>query len=361
MTIAEAKEKVVRAGIQLLESGLIARTWGNVSHRISAEQFVITPSGRDYHSITPQEIVTVNIADCSYQGSIKPSSEKGVHAEVYKRFPEVNFVIHTHQHYASVISACEIDAMPVAQDFPYFHGEVICAAYALPSTKKLQRNVSMALTHCKGKALIMKHHGAVCFGVNDEEAFQVALELEMVSQRYITETYRQLSGSEQVDATAMSHFALNIPPDDSATHTPPMYDEEPLYSSMQSKWKTMKYIHWNTSPEAIAFSRSNITLKPLLDDFAQIVGTSMKVVENDPAQITIALKRASAVFVRNRGALCVGDTQEDAQAVSMVVEKNCRAYIGATLFGRVKSIHPVESWLMRFIYVKKYSKQAHAK
>jgi len=72
MTDQQAKEKVVAAGIRLVESGLIARTWGNVSCRISDSHFVISPSGRDYLTLTPGEIVAVAIADLSYSGDIKP-------------------------------------------------------------------------------------------------------------------------------------------------------------------------------------------------------------------------------------------------------------------------------------------------
>ena len=95
--LEEAKKLVVAAGKKLVESGLIARTWGNVSARISDTQFVITPSGRAYETLTPEEVVVVNIEDCSYEGDIKPSSEKGVHAAAYRHHPTVDFVIHTHQ------------------------------------------------------------------------------------------------------------------------------------------------------------------------------------------------------------------------------------------------------------------------
>ena len=93
--VEEAKKLVVEAGKKLLETGLIARTWGNVSARISDTQFVITPSGRAYDTLTPEEVVVVNIDDCSHEGDIKPSSEKWIHAEAYKHHPLVNFVIHT--------------------------------------------------------------------------------------------------------------------------------------------------------------------------------------------------------------------------------------------------------------------------
>ena len=105
MEILEAKNLVIEAGKKLVKTGLIARTWGNVSCRVSPTQFVITPSGRAYETLTPDEIVLVNIADCSYEGNIKPSSEKGIHASVYEMRPEMDFVIHTHQPYASAAAA----------------------------------------------------------------------------------------------------------------------------------------------------------------------------------------------------------------------------------------------------------------
>ena len=74
MDIQAAKELVIKAGKEVVASGLIARTWGNISCRVSDTQFVITPSGRPYEGLTPEEIVLVNIADLSYDGDVKPSS-----------------------------------------------------------------------------------------------------------------------------------------------------------------------------------------------------------------------------------------------------------------------------------------------
>ena len=140
----EAKDKVIEAGLELLSSGLIARTWGNISARISEEEFVITPSGRTYDSLTPDDIVTVRISDGSYTGDIRPSSEKGVHAAAYRKRPEAGFVIHTHQEYASALSvlgyvfkvnpAAGTDSSCLGEDVP-------TARYGMSSTKKLTRSV----------------------------------------------------------------------------------------------------------------------------------------------------------------------------------------------------------------------------
>ena len=79
MTIQEAKEKVCEAGKLLLKEGLVARTWGNVSIKINEKQMVITPSGRKYDELTPDEMVLVDIYTLKYEGKLKPSSELKLH------------------------------------------------------------------------------------------------------------------------------------------------------------------------------------------------------------------------------------------------------------------------------------------
>ena len=70
MDIIQAKEIVIAAGKKLVETGLIARTWGNVSCRIDDQSFVITPSGKAYESLTPDDIVLVRMDDLSYDGDV---------------------------------------------------------------------------------------------------------------------------------------------------------------------------------------------------------------------------------------------------------------------------------------------------
>ena len=102
MTETAAREQVLEAGLRLVREGLIERTWGNISARVSDTAFVITPSGLPYEDLRPEQLAVVNIADGSHSGTVKPSSEKGIHADAYRLRPEVRFVIHTHQRWASV-------------------------------------------------------------------------------------------------------------------------------------------------------------------------------------------------------------------------------------------------------------------
>lgn len=392
MDINKAQNSVLKAGIKLVESGLIARTWGNISCRVDEESFVITPSGRNYQSLTAADLVRVKIKDLSYEGEIKPSSEQGVHAEVYKLYPDINFVIHTHQDNASVLAATGLKTIKVGNEYPVLGGEVICAEYALPGTKTLRKKVRKALEESKGKAVIMKHHGALCFGRDEEEAFTVASELEKACANFVINHYLKLSKAKEYHPSALYAFALGqnsrtgpsvagrsfpayghssrsdqgliwydgekeveISDQQSLTGLP---EEIKIYRAIYKKHKQINQIIFKSTPEIRGVSAAGLTLKPLLDDFAQLIGLRVRTVDrNNLGKIVEALSSSAAVFIKNIGALCCGQTKEDAVATGMILQKSCKALIGASLFGEVKPLNPLESMLMRYVYLKKYSKQ----
>lgn len=405
MELNQAKELVIAAGKQLVKSGLIARTWGNVSCRIDDKQFVITPSGRAYETLTPDEIVLVNIADCSYEGSIKPSSEKGIHASVYEKRPEVNFVIHTHQTYASVVGAVGFDINSVSEKAAEIIGPgITIAAYGLPGTGKLKNGVRDALDRSPSKAIIMAHHGALCMGVDYEEAFAVAEELEVTSENFIKDRFYTLTGtfaenykelteyfagirkgkkntvmnsfdyydSDRVGKTAVlvskkdgSIIRVNL---DSPVETSrgdqdytPSVD---LHRAIYQNREDVNAILHSENETIKAFSAQKKTLKPYLDDFAQLIGLTLRTAEFNPAstlksskQVVKKLKGRNAVMLKDNGALCVASDRYDAEAVEMVMEKNIKAASASAVFPGVKVINKVESALMRVVYKLKYSKQ----
>jgi Ribulose-5-phosphate 4-epimerase and related epimerases and aldolases len=336
MRYREMKELVVQAGIELVKSGLIARTWGNVSCRADEDIFVITPSGRDYLSLTAKDIVEVKLSDLSYEGPVKPSSEKGIHAEVYRAYPEINFVIHTHQEYASAISAAGMDSIPVSVETESFSGKILCAQYALPGTKALRKNVAEALRKTTSHAVIMKNHGTICYGRDYESTFQTAHQLEELCREFISRK-KKTDPIHQAAYHAAGGPLTNIS----------------LQSVLDEKGGCLRI---NSDPDVISYSRSDQPLSPFLDDFAQIVGLKAKLAENDKSSILKALEHSSAVFVKGSGAICWGKNESDAEAVSMILRKNCIAYFTASLFGRPKPIKALECVLMRFVYLKKYSR-----
>jgi len=402
MEINVAKELVVEAGKKLVAKGLIARTWGNVSCRISDTHFCITPSGRAYENLAPEEIVVLNIADCSYEGNIKPSSEKGIHASVYELKPDINFVIHTHQLNASVVSALGLDINKVEAGSAAVIGDhVPNASYGLPGTKKLKKGVRAALERSDSKAVVMANHGALCMGADFDESFAVAAELEKVCEKFIFDRYSALTGSIAESFLSVGEYVnslfqkgksiaefpacdseregdmLKLIPKDGGA--PVRMDiksgkfsvaegEQPvsaeLHRQIYAKRKDVNCVIHSKNAETLAVSKAGYVLKPLLDDFAQLIGATMNIADFDPnntiksSKKTVKkLKGRSAVLLKNNGAICVASDMYDAEAIQMVVEKGARTYFGAALFGRIKPINPVETRLMRFIYNQKYSKR----
>ena len=194
----EARRLVIEAGLRLVREGLIARTWGNISARISEDQFVITPSGRAYDDLKPEELVVVNGRDGSYDGPIKPSSEQGIHAAAYRLRPEVTFIIHTHQFFASAIGIS-------GQGFPF----APCAAYGLPGTRELWAAVeSTVAAHRKSAAFLMTKHGALCLGTDAANAFAVAEQLEKSAQMIFYKVTGLSQPEEITAAYCRTHHVL---------------------------------------------------------------------------------------------------------------------------------------------------------
>jgi L-ribulose-5-phosphate 4-epimerase len=329
-----AKELVIKAGLELVNSGLISRTWGNVSCRLDDHYFVVTPSGMDYKKLTHEEIVQVKIDDESYSGKIKPSSEKSMHASVYRLFPNINFVIHTHQMYASILSAVGLDSIDLGTEYKKLGKKIICAKYALSGTKAISNYAIEALQQSKGNAILLRNHGALCVGEDYVDAFRTVYQLEEACENFLLDKKTE-SGEEK--------FEIKIIDDSEILQSLYPYDGCFLF---------------NKSPEVIRFSQTEKELRPFLDDFAQIVGPKAVTVDKDINQIVKALKSSPAVFIKNIGALCWGKDKDEALAVNMITEKNCKSFFAAKLFGKPKPINPIECRYMRVNYVKRYSKLA---
>ncbi len=205
---AEARVQVRDAGLKLVEEGLVARTWGNVSCRLDDERFVVTPSGRTYEELTPEEMVVVNLKTGDYEGSIKPSSEGKVHAEIFRTRKDVGAVIHTHQTNASVVAAARREVPPILDDQVQLLGPTVRVAdYALPSTKKMMRACVKAL---KGRnAALMANHGAICVGRTIDDAFVACVVLEKACKAFIEAEF--LGGAKSInifEAHLMHQFYL---------------------------------------------------------------------------------------------------------------------------------------------------------
>ena len=100
--LEELKKQVYEANMELPKYGLVTFTWGNVS-AIDRESglFVIKPSGVEYDKLTPEDMVVVDLDGKKVEGRYNPSSDTATHVELYKAFPQIGGVVHTHSSYAT--------------------------------------------------------------------------------------------------------------------------------------------------------------------------------------------------------------------------------------------------------------------
>ena len=348
-SLEKARELVLKAGLELCEAGLVARTWGNISARVSDTQYVITPSGRAYDMLTPEDIVLVNIADGSYEGDVKPSGEKGVHAAVYELCPEMNFVIHTHQNYASALSVLgrEIALDGQEQTGGCLLGNALpCADYGMYATEELVNNIKAQIkAHPESKAVLMKYHGALCFGKDYDEAFAVAYELEKVSKDIFAKLcevdnadYVNQEGAEEIPSTSEGTFGI----------------PSELQQQLASRDGIRSILLANTL-YIVKMSNLGKTMEPYLDDASQIAGVDVKCVESAD-DLLEALTERNAVLIKGIGALCTGFDESEAEAVAIVLEKACMAAYLAHCVGNIPPLSKESAKKDREGYVNHYSK-----
>jgi len=126
--LEQLKETVCRANLELPRYGLVTFTWGNVSG-IDRESglMVIKPSGVDYDVMKPEHMVVTDLDGSIVEGKLNPSSDTATHVELYKAFPEIGGIVHTHSRWATIFaqSGMGVPAYGTTQA-DYFYGEIPC-------------------------------------------------------------------------------------------------------------------------------------------------------------------------------------------------------------------------------------------
>lgn len=165
----QLRREVVELGKQLSCENLVQGTWGNISARLDKQYMLCTPSGLDYFTITPYDIVRVDLHTLKHEGNLKPTAEKTLHAALMVAHKDVNCVIHTHPVHSSVFAAAHKKIQPEsAEHRALLGGDVQVAKYAFPSTNALCKHVVAAMRH--NHACVMENHGMVVKGTSLQDA-----------------------------------------------------------------------------------------------------------------------------------------------------------------------------------------------
>ena len=168
--LEDLRKAVLEANQELVRQGLVLYTWGNVSG-IDREKglVVIKPSGVRYEDLTADSLVVVDLAGRTVEGHLRPSSDTSTHIELYKAFPLIGGVVHTHstQAVAWAQAGRDIPALGTTHA-DYFHGPVPCTGNLAPeeiaedyeaATGRLIARTFRHLDPMETPAVLVKSHG----------------------------------------------------------------------------------------------------------------------------------------------------------------------------------------------------------
>jgi L-ribulose-5-phosphate 4-epimerase len=197
------KKAVCQANLELVAEGLVIQTWGNVSG-VDRERglVVIKPSGVSYAGMKPEHQVVVSLETGEVvEGQLKPSSDTPTHLVLYRAFPQIGGVVHTHSLYATAWAQAQKD-LPAygTTQADYWHGDVPCTR--LLSSQEIKRDYEANTGHVivetfsqrqldprQHPAVLVASHGPFTWGKDAHDAVHNAVVLEFVA-RLASETLR---------------------------------------------------------------------------------------------------------------------------------------------------------------------------
>jgi L-ribulose-5-phosphate 4-epimerase len=177
MTLQDLREQVCAANRALEPSGLVRLTWGNVSGIDRASGlWAIKPSGVDYLQLKPADIVVLDLDGRVVEGALRPSSDTKTHLVLYREFPEIGGITHTHSlhadHFHGTVPVVRaLTPEEVAQDYEHFTGVAI-----------VERLRELKLSPLEMPAVLQLHHAPFTFGKNAMDSLNNSIALEMCAQ-----------------------------------------------------------------------------------------------------------------------------------------------------------------------------------
>ena len=192
--IKELKKQVYEANMQLPKHGLVTFTWGNVSG-IDRELglFVIKPSGVEYDKLTPDDMVVMDLMGNKEEGSLNPSSDTKTHMILYRRFPQIGGVVHTHSTWATSWAQAGRDIPCYGTTHAdYIYGSIPCARnLTAQELQDYEENTGVLIADLfedRGiepmavPGVLCKNHGPFTWGTDADNAVHNAVVLEEVAK-----------------------------------------------------------------------------------------------------------------------------------------------------------------------------------
>ncbi len=192
--LEEIKKKVWRENLNLVKYNLVVFTWGNVSEKSpDGKYMVIKPSGVEYDTMQPEDMVVVDISTGDkVEGKLKPSSDTDTHLEIYRNFAGVGGVVHTHSKWATTMAQMKhgIPALGTTHG-DYFYGEIPCTRLMTPEeiagSYELETGKVIVETF-KGKSpvdipgVLVASHGPFSWGTDSANAVHNSVVMEYCAE-----------------------------------------------------------------------------------------------------------------------------------------------------------------------------------
>ena len=184
----DQRNQIIEYALKLNSTNLSPLRSGNISVRSEENDkdgYLITPSGKKYETLKPEDIVFMGLNEEEKKNSgNNPSSEWRFHRDIYVNKYDARAIVHAHSPHATAVSSHGKSIPPFHYMIALAGGEDIkCAEYATFGTKELSDNVIKALEN--RSACLMSNHGQVAFGKNLDEAFELSQEIENICQQYV--------------------------------------------------------------------------------------------------------------------------------------------------------------------------------
>lgn len=193
--LEQLKKEVFEANMELPRRGLITYTWGNVSGFDNDTGYlVIKPSGVDYDELKWQDMVVMDLEGNKIEGQYKPSSDTATHIELYKKYPQIGGIVHTH-------SVAAVSWASAGRDIPnyntthsdYFYGNIVCTRGLTKEeieegyekhtgTVIIETLEQRKINPLHNPGILCKNHGPFTWGKDAHEAVHNAVVLEEVAK-----------------------------------------------------------------------------------------------------------------------------------------------------------------------------------
>lgn len=186
MLYGKERKDIIRICLEMQEKKYFLGTWGNVSIRVG-NHIILTPSRIGYNEMTPESLVVIDLDGNIVEGNNRPTSEKEVHRQIYLRRKDAGMIIHAHTKKAMAVSVRKIREVPclVEEMSQLIGGGIPITPQYIPAEQHFQLGTAAAENIGNKNGVILRNHGPVAVGRNQEEAVLMVEVIEKACEIFL--------------------------------------------------------------------------------------------------------------------------------------------------------------------------------